>query len=210
VINTCLVLAKRPEPGRVKTRLMPDVTADVAARLAHAAILDTLDAVERAPFARRVLVLDRPCPSLARPGWRIARQTPGGLDRRIASALRTHGLGGTLLVGMDTPQVQPHHVDALDFDRYDAALGLAADGGYWAIALRDPSLAGAAIRGVPMSTVRTGSAQWHRLLALGLRVQLLDKLTDADTIADAHAVARQAPRTRFARLLAAQSAAVAS
>ena len=104
---------------------------------------------------------------------------------------------------MDTPQVTPGQLaqglDALAAS--DAVLGRAVDGGYWAIGLRgaDPLV----FAGVPMSSPRTGAIQRARLHALGLRVAELAALRDVDTIADARAVAAQAPRTRFARALAA-------
>jgi len=40
-----LVLAKTPAPGRVKTRLCPPYTPEQAARIAAAALADTLDSV---------------------------------------------------------------------------------------------------------------------------------------------------------------------
>jgi hypothetical protein len=52
--------------------------------------------------------------------------------------------------------------------------------------------------GVPMSTPTTGAIQRARLLAAGLRVTDLPQLRDVDTAADAVAVARQAPQSRFA------------
>lgn len=42
--RTLLVVAKAPEPGRVKTRLVPSLTFAEAAELAAAALADTLDA----------------------------------------------------------------------------------------------------------------------------------------------------------------------
>jgi hypothetical protein len=74
--------------------------------------------------------------------------------------------------------------------------GPAADGGFWALGLRvpDPSL----LRGVPMSTARTGAIQRDRLVAAGLRIADLPRLRDVDTAADAVAVSRLAPRSRFA------------
>lgn len=55
-----LVIAKRPVPGRVKTRLTPPYTPEQAAVLAQAALRDTLQTVEETPAARRVLALDAP------------------------------------------------------------------------------------------------------------------------------------------------------
>ena len=48
-MSTLIVIAKEPVPGRVKTRLSPPFTPRQAASLAHAALLDTLEAVRRAP-----------------------------------------------------------------------------------------------------------------------------------------------------------------
>jgi hypothetical protein len=49
-----------------------------------------------------------------------------------------------------------------------------------------------------MSTSATGAIQRARLVAAGLRVAELPQLRDVDTAADALAVARMAPRSRFA------------
>src|SRR5271168_289415 len=46
-----LVVAKAPEPGRAKTRLAASVGDRVAAEIAAAALLDTLDAVTATPVA---------------------------------------------------------------------------------------------------------------------------------------------------------------
>jgi uncharacterized protein len=192
--TTLLVIAKQPVPGRVKTRLVPPCTHEQAAALAEAALADTLHTVATVPARRRVLVLDgEPGPWLPA-GFDIVPQCAGPLDERLADAFA--GVDGpALLIGMDTPQVT---LDLLtvDWQAADAVFGPAADGGFWALGLRvpDPAL----LRGVPMSTSATGAIQRARLLAAGLRVADLPQLRDVDTAADAVAVARQAPRSRFA------------
>ncbi|MBI3686052.1 MAG: DUF2064 domain-containing protein [Actinobacteria bacterium] len=200
--TTLLVLAKEPVPGRVKTRLHPAFSPAEAARLAAAALADTLDAVRATPAARRVLVLaGRPGPWLP-PGFEVQPQVAGGLDRRLAAALGGCA-GPCLLVGMDTPQLTPALLD-VGWGEVDAWFGPAADGGYWALGLRSPTpeLAGRLLHGVPMSSIGTGAAQRDRLHAAGLRVGLLPMLRDVDTVTDADEVAALAPATRFARTLA--------
>jgi hypothetical protein len=192
--TTLLVMAKQPVPGRVKTRLVPPCRHEQAAALAEAALSDTLHTVLTVPARRRVLVLDgRPGPWLP-PGFDIVPQCGGPLDERLAAAFAAVS-GPALLIGMDTPQVTPDLL-TVDWHAADAVFGPAADGGFWAIGLRvpDPAL----LRGVPMSTSDTGAIQRARLLAAGLRVTDLPQLRDVDTAADAVAVARQAPRSRFA------------
>ncbi|MFK4101163.1 DUF2064 domain-containing protein [Streptomyces sp. NPDC019531] len=191
-MTTLLVIAKEPRPGRVKTRLTPPFTPEEAAALAEAALADTLDTVARTPAERRVLVLEgSPGPWLP-PGFEVVRQSPGGLDERLAAAF-TGCDGPALLIGMDTPQVTPELL-TVDFADCDAYFGEAEDGGFWALGLAapDPSL----LRGVPMSTPRTGAAQRARLA--GLRVRDLPALRDVDTAYDAALVAKAAPGGRFA------------
>jgi glycosyltransferase A (GT-A) superfamily protein (DUF2064 family) len=194
--TTLLVIAKQPVPGRVKTRLVPPCTQEQAAALAAAALTDTLHTVALTPARRRVLVLDgRPGPWLP-PGFDVVAQGPGPLDQRLAAAFAA-AEGPALLIGMDTPQVTPGLL-SVDWETSDAAFGPAEDGGFWAIGLREPDPA--LLRGVPMSTARTGAVQRARLHAAGLRVAELAPLRDVDTAADAVAVARLAPGGRFAAL----------
>jgi glycosyltransferase A (GT-A) superfamily protein (DUF2064 family) len=196
--TTLLVIAKQPRPGRVKTRLVPPCTPGQAAALAEAALADTLHTVLAAPARRRVLVLDGgPGPWLP-PGFDVVPQCGGGLDERLAGAFA--GVRGpALLIGMDTPQLTPALL-RVDWEASDAWFGPAADGGFWALGLRvpDPAL----VHGVPMSTAGTGASQRARLHAAGLRVADLPLLRDVDTAADAVAVARQAPGSRFAARVA--------
>lgn len=191
---TLLVIAKQPLPGRVKTRLVPPCTYEQAAALAEAALTDTLHAVLAAPAARRVLVLDgEPGPWLP-PGFDVISQVAGPLDERLAAAFGAVR-GPALLIGMDTPQVTPELL-TVDWRAADAFFGPAADGGFWALGLRDPDPG--LLRGVPMSTSTTGALQRSRLVTAGLRVTDLPELRDVDTAPDAIDVARQAPHTRFA------------
>jgi rSAM/selenodomain-associated transferase 1 len=200
-MTALLVLAKEPRPGRVKTRLVPPCTPVEAAALAEAALRDTLDVAARSRGAGRlVLVLDGSAPAWLASGVEVIAQRGGGLAERLAAAFADAG-EPAFLIGMDTPQITSALIDAglAAVEHADAAFGPAADGGYWGIGLRRAD--DAVFRGVPMSEPGTGAAQLRRLLALGLRTSLLPQLRDVDTIADAHAVAAVAPRSRFARAL---------
>ena len=105
-----LVIAKAPVPGRSKTRLCPPCTPEQAARVAEAALGDTLAAVLATPGIRPVLALDgAPGPWLP-PGFDVVPQRGVGLDERLACAFEDAG-GASFLVGMDTPQLTPHDAD---------------------------------------------------------------------------------------------------
>ncbi|OLT20773.1 glycosyltransferase involved in cell wall biogenesis [Pseudonocardia sp. CNS-139] len=209
-----VVLAKAPEPGRVKTRLCPPAVAAEAADIAAAALLDTLAAVRATPGGRPVLALAGRLPAAARADELAAavRDVPvvaqrgTDLGARIAAAHADAGLVApglpTLQIGMDTPQVDARLLarcaDALLAPPApDAVLGPAADGGWWALGLRDPGCA-RVIAEVPTSRPDTGRRTLEALRSAGLRVALLPTLRDVDTAADAVAVSRAAPGTRFA------------
>lgn len=206
-----LVVAKWPEPGRVKTRLCPPATPVQAARIAAAALADTLDTVRRAPAYRRMLVLDGdPARGLPVPGADavpVVRQRGDGLAERLVHAFADTASGGdgSVLVGMDTPQVRAEHLAAARsaLGTADAVLGPAADGGWWLLGLRDPADA-AVLADVPMSTSDTGAVTLAALRDRGRRVALLPVLRDVDTAADAVTVARQCPDSRFAAAVAAE------
>jgi glycosyltransferase A (GT-A) superfamily protein (DUF2064 family) len=199
-----LVLAKSPVPGLVKTRLCPPCTPEQAAGVAAAALADTLATVGATPAAGRTLVVSGRHP--APPGWTRVGQRGDGLAERLVAAYADTARPGcaSVLVGMDTPQVTvPLLVAAARaLAGADAALGLAEDGGWWVLALRDPADA-VALHGVPMSTSDTGRATLAALKARGLRVAPLPVLRDVDTAADAYAVAAACPpSSRFARAVA--------
>jgi uncharacterized protein len=198
-----IVIAKEPVAGRSKTRLCPPCTPQQAADLAQAALLDTLSAVAAVPGERRrLLVLEGSPGDWVPNGFEVHAQRSGGLDNRLAGAFAAAG-APAFLVGMDTPQLAPRHVERgiaeLERPGVDAVLGRAPDGGFWAIGLCRPDER--VFAGVPMSTAQTGAAQRRRLDDLGLGVTELEVLRDVDTIADAYAVAADRTSSRFARAL---------
>lgn len=195
-----LVIAKDPQPGRCKTRLCPPCTPAQAAMLAAAALQDTLDVVDAVDAARKILVLDGAADRWQRPGWEIIPQRGEGLADRLANAFADVD-EPALLIGMDTPQLTPELLrdGQHALDQHDAVLGPAYDGGYWSVGLRRGHHH--AFVGVPMSSDQTLNCQSERFSGLGLRTHRQARLRDVDTIADARAVAAQAPGSRFARAL---------
>ena len=202
-----VVIAKEPVPGRVKTRLTPPFTPGEAAALAEAALADTLTAVAETTVARRVLALDGAPGRWLPSGFDVIGQRGAGLDERIAWALADARVTLPLpvvLIGMDTPQVTPGLLAAaaepLVSKTADATFGMAEDGGFWLLGLRevDPAL----ILGVPMSQPDTGPRQLARLEQAGLRIRMLPELTDVDTVSEAERIAAVTPGSRFAACMA--------
>ncbi|MEZ5237985.1 MAG: DUF2064 domain-containing protein [Microthrixaceae bacterium] len=212
--RTLAVIAKSPRPGRVKTRLSPPCSPLEAARVAEAALGDTLASVAAARADRRVLVLDGPAGPWIPPGFEVIPQVEGTLGARL-HALFVHIAGSDreraavsarrapiVVVGMDTPQVPPAELESalsrFDAPSVDAVLGRAPDGGYWSIGFRrevfDRGLR--PFEGVPMSTDHTADVQLRVLAELGLGVDMLAEHRDIDHWDEAVGVAASHPHLR--------------
>ena len=201
------VIAKAPIAGRVKTRLCPPCTPRQAADIAEAALADTLDAIVAVVGGsdiRPVLLIEGELPAFTPPEFEVVAQRGDGLEQRLR-----HGfcdLGPGIIVGMDTP----YAVAGLGavFGRLERgvdALGLAIDGGYWAIGLSraDDSFLAAVFGDVPMSTSRTGVFQLRRLHQLGRSVHMLASTRDLDTVEDLVAAAEANRAGRLGGVLSA-------
>jgi uncharacterized protein len=212
VDRVLIIIAKAPVPGRVKTRLCPPATPRQAAELAAAALADTVAAARRVPEAQVVVALEGDLDDALRvtlAGTTVIAQRGDSLGERIAAVHEdVAGLAPgacTVQVAMDTPQLDPTVLDRCLSAMArpggpDAALGPATDGGWWALGLRDPRRADL-LRDVPTSQSDTGARTRVALQSGGLRVATLPQLTDIDTMADAHLVARVSPDTHFAAAL---------
>ena len=212
-VLTLLVVAKAPVAGLAKTRLMTVLSAEQAAVVAAASLLDTLDAVAGTPADRHVVALTGDLGAATRQvelrrsleRFTVVGQRGDALGERLAAAHADAGPGPVLQVGMDTPQVTAALLsDAaarLAEPGVDAVLGPAHDGGWWGLGVRTPELARALVE-VPMSREDTGEATLTALRALGARVELLGPLGDVDTPADAAVVAALVPGSRFAAAVA--------
>ncbi|MEV4822183.1 DUF2064 domain-containing protein [Micromonospora sp. NPDC049274] len=215
-MTVLLVVAKAPVAGAVKTRLCPPATPEQAARIAAAALRDTLDAVRATPGVTPVLAWsgrlaeaeDAAALTAALAGWTVLDQRGAGLGERLANAYAEVAVAypgrPVLQIGMDTPQVTPAGLAAavLRLRAADAVLGRARDGGWWSLGLRDPRHA-RVLRDVSMSTPDTGRDTWAALTGRGLRTAPLPVLRDVDEWSDALAVAVEVPEGRFARQVAA-------
>ncbi|KAB1911586.1 DUF2064 domain-containing protein [Micromonospora sp. AMSO31t] len=217
-MTVLLVVAKAPVAGAVKTRLCPPAEPAQAARIAAAALRDTLDAVTATPGVVPVLALagrfadaeDGPDLAAAAAGWLVLPQRGDDLADRLAHAYADVAAAypgrPVLQIGMDTPQLTAARLAAavrrLAATGTDAVLGPAADGGWWALGLHDPRRA-TALREVPMSTPDTGRLTRAALAGRGLRIGTLPVLRDVDDWTDALAVADLVPTGRFAREVAA-------
>lgn len=209
-----LVVAKAPVPGLAKTRLAASVGDEAAADIAAAALLDTLDAVAAAPVTRRVVAFTGDLDAAARAdeirarlaSFTVVEQRGDDFAQRLAWAHADAFTGEPVLqIGMDTPQVTAELLTGCVRQLLggDAVLGLAGDGGWWALGVSSPSAA-ACLADVPMSRSDTGALTLAAIRSTGAEVTLLPELDDVDTIDDIEAVRAVCPPSgRFAEITAA-------
>ena len=208
---TLLVVAKAPEPGRAKTRLASTVGDRVAAEIAAAALLDTLDAVAATPVAARVVALTGELDAAAGAAdirrrlesFTVIGQRGDDFADRLANAHADAADGQPVLqIGMDTPQVTDELLAscARRLLHAQAVLGLACDGGWWVLGLQTPTTA-ECLRRVPMSQPDTGELTLKALSDNGIDVCPVEVLSDFDIVDDVAAV-REAcdPASRFAQV----------
>lgn len=203
-----LLFTKPAREGRVKTRLIGDLTAAEAAAL-HSAFLDDLvDRLREGDFELRLAwALDAQEDVPAGPVAGI-RQQGDDLGERLYRTLSEACQDGSsvMALGSDHPTL-PLALVHEAFERLEkgaeVVLGPAEDGGYYLIALRSYAVDQRLFRGIPWSTERVLPATLERCRELELAVELLPPAADVDTPEDLRRLAARmssddlgCPRTR--------------
>lgn len=207
-----LLFTKPARAGRVKTRLIGDLTADQAAEL-HAAFLgDLLDRLRPGSFELRLAWALEPHEEMPDGLLAGVRQRGADLGERLyvalAEAAAPEDGGATVAaVGSDHPTLPLELVhrafEAVESDA-DLALGPAEDGGYYLIAVRPGALFRRLFDGIAWSTERVLAQTLERCRELGLEVAMLPVAADVDTPDDLRRLAARlaegpdgaCPRTR--------------
>jgi uncharacterized protein len=179
-----LLFTKPAREGRVKTRLIGDLTAAEAAGL-HAAFLeDLLGRLREGEFELRLAwALDpgEEIPAGPVPG---VRQEGSDLGERLYQALSSVKTGSVMALGSDHPTLPLELVERA-FERVEAGadvvIGPAEDGGYYLIALRAGAVYPRLFEDIAWSTERVLPSTLDRCRELGLAVELLPMASDVDT-----------------------------
>jgi uncharacterized protein len=187
-----LLFTKPARQGRVKTRLIGDLTAAQAAELHAAFLADLLARLAGGRFELDVAWAVEPgerVPERVGLGVGSLRQEGAGLGERLYGALAAAARRSRVVaaLGSDHPTVEVELVErafAAVEDGADVALGPAEDGGYYLIALAAGAVRRRLFEDVPWSTSGVLAATLERCDQLGLAVELLPLAADVDTPAD--------------------------
>ncbi len=184
------MVAKAPRAGRSKTRLVPPLSAGLAADLAEAMLLDTLEACRAEADEVGILCPDPEeaavLAALVGPEVTIHVQQGRGLGAALREQMRIGTADGPLaLVSSDIAGLPPGEL-ARAFrclaDGADLALGPGFDGGYWMIAME--RFHEAAFTDIPWSTPACTAVTLQCARDAGLRADLVGQWLDIDTAVD--------------------------
>lgn len=182
-IPVCL-FAKPPVAGEVKTRLIPVIGAEGAARLAGAMLLDVWRTMEGCRGIRPILSTTRPgeFPMRVR-AEDVWLQGEGDLGRRIERIL-TRALVDSvaaIAIGGDSPGLTVAHVEAAReaLETNDAVLGASTDGGFYLLGMR--RCREGLFCSVPWSAEETCQALRTKLEEEKFAIAELEPLFDVDT-----------------------------
>jgi rSAM/selenodomain-associated transferase 1 len=187
-----VIFAKAPVAGLAKTRLIPALGAEQAARLARRMLLGTLQQAQAAGVGPVELCVtpgpSDPAWASLPPGEGIAwtAQSEGDLGARMAAAAERAIAGGehVLLIGTDCPELDAARLQhaAQLLEQSDAVLYPTFDGGYALLGLRRFDLR--PFERMPWSTAEVAARTIECFRALDWRLSVSGALHDIDEPAD--------------------------
>lgn len=203
-----LLFTKPARAGRVKTRLIGDLTPAQAAELHAAFLADLLERLRTGCFTTVLAWALDPAEAVPAGPLPGIRQRGDDLGERLYTALSDATRDGAAVaaLGSDHPTLPVelvHRAFELLEEGAEMVLGPAEDGGYYLIALRAQAVSRRLFDGIAWSTDRVLPVTLERCAELGLRLELLPLASDVDTPQDLRRLARAmteddlgCPRTR--------------
>lgn len=187
-----IVFARYPEIGKVKTRLIPDLGAELATDIYKQMAEFTLSQARALRLVRKI------CIQVCFTGGTKAEmqawlgddldyqiQVGENLGDRLINALKTAMTNNpAIVIGTDCPELTTQILDRAfsQLQHHDLVLGRAIDGGYYLIGLQKfmPQL----FTNIPWSTPQVLAKTLDISQKMGLREFMLPTLSDVDTAED--------------------------
>ena len=190
--SVVVVMAKRPVPGKTKTRLCPPLTPLEAAELYEALLRDTIGLVSSLRGIELAIAITPRTAvgqmgSFAPPGGRMFAVEGADIGECLVGAmglLFSEGFTRVVAVNSDGPTLPAEYLEraVAMLAHSDVVLGPAEDGGYYLIGMRQtqPGL----FTDIAWSSSRVAAQTLERAAALGLTVAQLPSWYDVDTPAE--------------------------
>ncbi len=195
---TAVLMAKRPEPGAVNTRLVRPggLDSEAAARLGWAMLTCTAQRLGAA--SSRVILAASPdgcgaelAEALKVRFAQVVDQGTGDLGQRLERVWKAAGEGRIAFFGADAPDVPEDALRAIPqaLASHDLAAGPTHDGGYWTLAAKafHPQV----LRAIDWGTDRVYDQTLNRAAEAGLEACALPRWYDIDEPGDLEALSRR-------------------
>ncbi|UIP06670.1 TIGR04282 family arsenosugar biosynthesis glycosyltransferase [Erythrobacter sp. SDW2] len=176
------IFCRWPEPGKAKTRLIPDFGPAGAAAIYARLLAHTIKVARESgiPFELRVTGAE---PDVFRSALGeeliVVDQGEGDLTDKLARVSAP-----AIVIGSDCPGLTPQHLwaahDTLATE--EMVIGPASDGGYYLLGYN--SDARFAFENMPWSTAEVFEETLRRFVAQGIRPAVMPELSDIDTAED--------------------------
>ena len=192
--NALIIMTKAPEPGQVKTRLVPPLTFAEAADLARALLADQLESVAQFGGAQLFIAFT---PDEARGffenfatlGFSCFAQKGGDLGARMSNSFKQvfeFGFGNVVLIGSDLPALPLTTFErayaSLQKSDCDLVFGPSEDGGYYLVGMGQPIFD--IFQDIVWSRNDVLARSVEKLAELGVNYELLNYSYDIDTLDD--------------------------
>ncbi len=196
-----VVMARVPEPGRTKTRLIPRLGPAGAAQLSAAMTGDVFDIVRSTGLPWKVSIAgDVKHPWVRTIDTVVEPQVEGDIGARLTHALRDGGVA----IGTDAPTLPAALLREAHGSTADVVIAPAFDGGYVLVGVEAGVDVTALFADIPWSSPDTYASQVERTRNLELSLRTLPFWYDIDSPADLAFIAGHlptlpasvAPRTR--------------
>jgi uncharacterized protein len=197
--NALIVVAKRPAPGKTKTRLCPPLTPELASALYECFLLDTLAHMRQVRHARHVIAYlphdEREYFYQFASDFELTPQEGDDLGERLDRALTSYlsrGYARVIIMDSDSPTLPPDYLSqAFDVlsDGADVVLGPCDDGGYYLIGIKSP--APRLLREVHMSTPTVAAETIALAKEEGLKLTSLPVWYDVDDVSSLFRLMRE-------------------
>ncbi len=180
-----VVFARKPELGRVKTRLAAEIGNRRALEFYRRNLSGLLARMAAGDW--RCWISLSPDEAVTEPpfwpgAFAAVGQGGGDLGWRMGRAIDTLPPGPVALIGADIPAIRPGHVESalLALRDHDAVFGPAVDGGYWLVGGNRSFATADMFENVRWSTRHALADTLANLTALGKSAALLETLEDID------------------------------
>jgi rSAM/selenodomain-associated transferase 1 len=189
-----VIVAKEPLPGKVKTRLSPEISLTDAAGLYRCFLLDRIKAIGQMTGVDRSVAFTPEdaigtFSTLPLNGFELFPQRGADLGERLNNIFLDKlatGYDAVSIVDSDSPDLPNsliiESLQLLLSKQAEVVFGPCHDGGYYLVGMRKPHPE--LFRNIPWSTANVLAASLEKARALSLNVELLTFWNDLDTFED--------------------------